>query len=99
MGAQPGFLMISLVSFASFFARTGALFTLIPLLAKERLDLSTDQIGLGLALISVMAIVLSYPSGALADRFGRKLVIVPATILHRACRSSCSCSRRRTSGS
>ena len=28
-----------------------------------------------------MAIVLSYPSGALADRFGRKLVIVPSAIL------------------
>jgi multidrug resistance protein len=81
MGAQPGFLLVSLVSFAASFSRTGALFTLIPLLAKERLDLSTDQIGLGLALISVMAIALSYPSGALADRFGHKLVIVPSTVL------------------
>ncbi len=77
---QRGFLLISLVSFASFFSRAGALFNLIPVLAQERLDLSTDQIGLGLALISVMAILLSYPSGVLADRFGRKLVIVPATI-------------------
>jgi multidrug resistance protein len=77
---RRGFLLISLVSFASFFSRAGALFNLIPVLAQERLELSTDQIGLGLALISVMAVVLSYPSGTLADRFGRKLVIVPATI-------------------
>jgi MFS family permease len=28
-----------------------------------------------------MAIVLSYPSGVMADRFGRKVVIVPANIL------------------
>jgi MFS family permease len=80
MSAQPGFFLISLVSFANSFARTGALFTLIPLLAKEQLGLSTDQIGLGLGLISVMAIMLAYPSGVLTDRFGRKLVIVPATI-------------------
>src|SRR6185503_8141277 len=76
---QRSFLLISLVSFANFFARTGSLYNLIAVLAKERLDLSTDQIGLGLALISVMAVILSYPSGALADRFGRKLVIVPPT--------------------
>jgi len=79
--AKRSFLLVSLVSFANSFARTGALFTLIPVLAQERLNLSTDQIGLGLALISVMAIVLAYPSGALADRFGRKVVIVPPTII------------------
>jgi MFS family permease len=78
--ARRGFLLISLVSFASFFSRAGALFTLIPVLGQERLSLSADQIGVGLALISVMAIVLAYPSGVLADRFGRKIVIVPATI-------------------
>jgi multidrug resistance protein len=78
--AQRGFLLISLLSFASFFARTGALFSLIPVLAKERLDLSTDQIGFGLALISVIAVAFSYPAGVLADRFGRKVVIVPATL-------------------
>jgi multidrug resistance protein len=81
MNAQPGFLLVSLVSFAAAFSRTGALFTLIPLLATERLGLGTDQIGVGLALISVMAIVLAYPSGVLSDRFGRKVMIVPPTIL------------------
>jgi multidrug resistance protein len=79
--ARRGFLLISLDGFANSFARTGALFSLIPVLAKERLDLSTDQIGLGLAFISVMAVVLAYPSGSLADRFGRKVVIVPSTTM------------------
>ncbi|MGE3270657.1 MAG: MFS transporter [Chloroflexota bacterium] len=79
--AQPGFLIISLVGFANFFSRTGGLFNIIPVLAQERLELSPDQIGMGLASISVMAVLLAYPSGALADRVGRKPMIVPSTII------------------
>jgi len=79
--AQPGFLLASLVSFSAFFARTGALFNIIPILGSERLGLGTGQIGLGLGLISVIGLVLAYPAGVLVDRFGRKAVIVPATLL------------------
>ncbi|MFL5333556.1 MAG: MFS transporter [Geminicoccaceae bacterium] len=79
--AQTGFLLISVVSFSSFFARTGALFNLIPVLGKERLGLAPDQIGFGLGLISVLGLGLAYPSGMLVDRFGRKGVIVPATLI------------------
>jgi multidrug resistance protein len=81
MTVQPGFLLITLVGFAIFFSRTGGLFNVIPVLGQERLGLTPDQIGLGLASISVMAIILSYPAGALTDRFGRKPVIVPSVIL------------------
>jgi len=81
MAQRPGFVPICFVSFMQFFSRTGGLFTLIPVIGQERLSLGPEEIGLGLATISVMAIVLSYPSGALADRFGRKIVIVPATLL------------------
>jgi MFS transporter, DHA1 family, multidrug resistance protein len=78
---QPGFLLISLVGFASFVARTGGLFNIIPVMGQQRLGLTPDQIGLGLATISVTAVVLAYPAGAMADRFGRKPMIVPSTIL------------------
>ena len=81
MAARPGFMPISFVSFMAFFSRTGGLFTLIPVIGQERMSLGPDEIGLGLATISVMAIILAYPSGVLADRFGRKVVIVPATLL------------------
>ena len=81
MFAQVGFALISLVSFGSFFARTGALFNVIPILGKERLDLSPDQIGAGLGMISIVGLGLAYPSGWLVDRFGRKIVIVPATLI------------------
>jgi MFS family permease len=32
-------------------------------------------------MISIMGLILVYPSGALVDRFGRKAVIVPSTLL------------------
>ncbi len=79
---QTSFLLICGVSFSSFFARTGALFNVIPLLAAGQMGLSTSQIGVGLTMNSVMSVLLAYPSGWLADRFGRKAVIVPATILN-----------------
>ncbi len=79
--ATPGFLLISLVSFVAFSARTGALFNVIPLLAESKIGLGPDQIGLGLGLISIVGLILAYPSGVLVDRFGRKAVIVPATAM------------------
>jgi DHA1 family multidrug resistance protein-like MFS transporter len=79
--AIPGFALISGLSFAVFFARTGALFNVVPLLAKDDLHLSPAEIGLGLSMISLVGLVLAYPSGVLVDRYGRKSVIVPATFL------------------
>lgn len=81
LAARRGFLLVSLVSFTSAVARTGALFNLIPLLARDRLGLAADRIGVGLAVASVVGLALAYPSGALVDRHGRKAVIVPATIV------------------
>jgi MFS family permease len=81
LAAQPGFLLICLVSFSTFFARTGALFNVIPVIGEDRLHLGPDQIGLGLGMISVIGLGLAYPSGVLVDRFGRKAVIVPSTTL------------------
>jgi MFS family permease len=77
----PGFVQISAVSFSSFFARTGGLFTIIPLLAKDKIGASASDIGLGLSMISVIGLILVYPSGVLVDRLGRKRVIVPSMIL------------------
>jgi len=75
-----GFLLVSLIAFVNAVARTGALFNIIPILARDRLALDTDRIGFGLALASVVGLVLAYPAGVLVDRYGRKIVIVPATI-------------------
>jgi MFS family permease len=80
ISSNIGFMLISLIGFAAAIARTGAVFNVIPLMVTDVLDLAPDQIGLGLSLISLGGLLLAYPSGVLVDRFGRKVVIVPATL-------------------
>src|SRR5207248_4529035 len=67
--AQIGFALVSLISFVSAFARTGALFNVIPVLAHDRLGLSAERIGFGLGLASLVGLALIYPSGVLVDRY------------------------------
>jgi DHA1 family multidrug resistance protein-like MFS transporter len=76
-----GFVLVSLISFVGAVARTGALFNIIPVLARDRLALTTDRLGAGLALASLVGLAFTYPSGVLVDRYGRKIVIVPATVM------------------
>jgi multidrug resistance protein len=78
--AIQGFALISIVSFVTFFARTGGLFNVIPLLAEDEIGLRPDQIGMGIGMISIVGLVLVYPSGMLVDRYGRKAVIVPSAL-------------------
>lgn len=73
-------LLIGVVTFGNFFARTGALFTLVPLHAEREIGLAPAQIGLGLAAVSVVSLLMAYPAGVLVDLFGRKVVIAPATL-------------------
>jgi len=77
--AHAGFMLVSLVGFMNAVVRTGALFNVVPVLARDRLLLGADRIGFGLALSSVVGLALAYPAGVLVDRYGRKTVIVPAT--------------------
>jgi multidrug resistance protein len=81
LASNTGFLLVSLIGLSAAVARTGAVFNVVPIMVSERLDLTPSQIGLGLSLLSLGALVLAYPSGVLVDYFGRKAVIVPATLL------------------
>ncbi|MGI8484703.1 MAG: MFS transporter [Thermomicrobiales bacterium] len=81
MVAIPGFLLVSVLSFVAYFARTGGLFNVIPLLGENKIGLAPDQIGFGIGMISVVGLVLVYPAGTLVDRYDRKSVIVPSAIL------------------
>ncbi len=76
----PGFTLVSAVGFCNAFGRTGALFSLIPIIGATRLGLSATQIGLAMAIGSLCGVVLTYPAGILVDRLGRKAVIVPTTL-------------------
>jgi len=76
-----GFMLVGAVALINAVARTGAVFALIPILGRDRLALAPERIGLGLGLASLVALALVYPSGTLVDRYGRKPVIVPATLV------------------
>ena len=79
--AQIGFVLVCLVGLVNAVVRTGGLFNVIPVLGSVRLGLSVAEIGGALALGSVMGLSVAYPAGMLVDRFGRKTVIVPATVI------------------
>ena len=81
MTAKIGFALISIIVLMGAIVRTGGLFTVIPILARDRLDLSVAAIGFALMLGSVAGLATAYPLGWLTDRYGRKAVIVPATVI------------------
>ena len=82
--SQRGFLLVSLIALMNAVVRTGGLFALIPLLATATIGLSVAEIGFAMMLGSVCGLIVAYPAGWLSDRFGRKSVIVPSTLLNGA---------------
>lgn len=75
------FVLISAVTLGIFFTRSGGQMTLLPLLGHNVLGMSESAIGLAFTLISACNFVSLYAAGTLADRLGRKAVIVPSGIL------------------
>jgi multidrug resistance protein len=74
------FLLVSMVTFSTFLTRTAGRQTIVPLLAADRLGLGAGSVGALFFLISVLNLVTVPTAGALADRLGRKAVIVPGGI-------------------
>ncbi len=81
LSKQTGFVLACLVSMANAAARTGGLFSIVPLMGTERLGLSVTEIGFAIAVGTVVGLLASYPGGMLTDYFGRKAVIAPSTIV------------------
>lgn len=81
LASRIGFVLVSLISLMNAVVRTGGLFTIIPVLATTRLGLSVTAIGFALMVGSLTGILAAYPAGWLTDRYGRKAVIVPVTML------------------
>lgn len=81
LAGKIGFVLVSLISMMNAIARTGGLFTIIPVIATTRLNLSVAAIGFAMMTGSMTGILAAYPAGWLTDRFGRKSVIVPVTAL------------------
>jgi DHA1 family multidrug resistance protein-like MFS transporter len=79
--SNVGYVLVSLISLMNAVVRTGGLFAIIPLLATASLGISVSAIGFAMMLGSIAGLFASYPAGWLADRYGRKSVIVPATLI------------------
>lgn len=75
------FVLISAVTLGIFFTRSGGQMTLLPLLGHNVLGMSESAIGLAFTLIAACNFVSLYAAGTLADRIGRKAVIVPSGLL------------------
>ncbi len=75
------FNLVSMVTFAIFFTRTGARQTILVLMGSARLGLSAGALGAVFAMMAVLNLLAIGPAGAWADRFGRKRVIVPSAFL------------------
>ncbi len=79
--ARIGYLLVCLIALMNALVRTGGLFMLIPVLVTAKLGLSPTAIGFALMVGSVIGLFATYPGGWLTDRYGRKAVIVPSTVL------------------
>lgn len=75
------FVLISAVTLGIFFTRSGGQMTLLPLLGHNVLGMSESAIGLAFTLIAACNFASLYAAGTLADRIGRKAVIVPSGLL------------------
>ena len=81
LSRQTGFVLACFVAMANAAARTGGLFSIVPLLGASRLGLTVTEIGFALAVGTVIGLLTAYPGGMLVDRFGRKTVIAPTTVI------------------
>jgi MFS family permease len=76
-----GFLCVALVTFQHAFTRTGALFAIVPLVGVERIGLDPAAVGLAITIGNLFNLATIALAGVLADRYGRKPVIVPSCLL------------------
>jgi MFS transporter, DHA1 family, multidrug resistance protein len=78
---RRGFLLIGLVTFVQYFARTGALFNVVPILGQDRLGLTASATGFALSIASLMNFATIPLSTMMMSRWGRRGGIIPGTIV------------------
>lgn len=74
----PGFLTTLFLNLAYLWTIAGVFNTLVPLFAADELGMSTGGIGVVFAIGVAAEFFVLFPAGSLADRFGRKPVMVPS---------------------
>lgn len=78
---NTGFMLVSGIALTNALTRTGGLFNIVPIIGSFRVGLDYYEIGIGLGVGSLLGLLAVYPAGMAVDRWGRKAVIVPATII------------------
>ena len=78
---NPGFLCVSFVTFQAAFTRTGAIFSVVPLVGVERIGLDAAAIGLAITSGNLLNLATIAGAGVLVDRYGRKPVIIPSCLI------------------
>jgi DHA1 family multidrug resistance protein-like MFS transporter len=73
---QRAFLTVVLLNMAFFWMVAGGYDTLVPLFARERLGMSAVEVGGVFAIAVTGEFLVLYPAGSLADRVGRKAVLL-----------------------
>lgn len=76
----PGFISVIVTNLAYLWIVAAVFDTLVPLFAKDELAMSTEGIGVVFAVALATEFLVLYPAGALADRRGRRFVLVPALL-------------------
>ena len=75
-----GFAMVMLVQFSYMFMVTAVFDTLMPLFAKEGLGMTEAGVGFLFGVAIAFEFTVLYPTGLLADRRGRRVVMMPGLI-------------------
>ena len=78
---QLPFLSLCIITFGTFFTRTGSQWIIIPLIGKDTLGLSVDAIGVALSVIAVANFAMLAVVGPAIDRFGARQILVHSTLL------------------
>jgi MFS transporter, DHA1 family, multidrug resistance protein len=74
----PGFATAVLLNFAYMWMVAAIFDTLVPLFGHDELGMTTTAIGGVFAVATATEFFVLYPVGGLADRFGRKAVLIPS---------------------
>lgn len=74
----PAFTTILVLNFAYLWFINSVFDLLVPLFAKDELGVATSGIGLLFAVMVVSELLVLYPAGTWADRYGRRAVLIPA---------------------
>src|SRR6266702_1391146 len=75
-----GYLTALVVNLTYAWMVAGVYDTLVPLFGRDALGLSTVGIGVVLAVALAGELVVMYPAGAIADRIGRRPVLIPSLV-------------------